>query len=96
MFLDVGMCPEGFNRERKMGDKSALCSEPRPEGRLTLELYGKLAPRLGRKMGHLTITAATPALARERALENDLALLLTTHQWHDHTSAGEIAQQIAP
>jgi 5-(carboxyamino)imidazole ribonucleotide synthase len=32
-----------------------------------LHLYGKTEARPGRKMGHLTVTAATPALARERA-----------------------------
>jgi len=32
-----------------------------------LHLYGKAEARPGRKMGHLTITAATPALARARA-----------------------------
>ena len=32
-----------------------------------LHLYGKTQARPGRKMGHLTVTAATPALARERA-----------------------------
>jgi 5-(carboxyamino)imidazole ribonucleotide synthase len=33
-----------------------------------LHLYGKTAPRPGRKMGHLTVTAATPAEARDAAL----------------------------
>ena len=33
-----------------------------------LHLYGKTEARPGRKMGHLTITAATPALARDTAL----------------------------
>jgi 5-(carboxyamino)imidazole ribonucleotide synthase len=32
-----------------------------------LHLYGKREARPGRKMGHLTITAPTPELARERA-----------------------------
>lgn len=32
-----------------------------------LHLYGKKTPRNGRKMGHLTVTAATPAAALERA-----------------------------
>jgi 5-(carboxyamino)imidazole ribonucleotide synthase len=32
-----------------------------------LHLYGKHEARPGRKMGHLTVTAPTPALARERA-----------------------------
>jgi len=34
-----------------------------------LHLYGKTSARPGRKMGHLTITAATPAAARATALQ---------------------------
>ena len=34
-----------------------------------LHLYGKTQARPGRKMGHLTFTAATPALARQAALQ---------------------------
>lgn len=34
-----------------------------------LHLYGKTSARPGRKMGHLTLTAATPALARATALQ---------------------------
>ena len=34
-----------------------------------LHLYGKTDARPGRKMGHLTITGATPAAARETALQ---------------------------
>ncbi|HEX7383723.1 MAG TPA: ATP-grasp domain-containing protein, partial [Burkholderiaceae bacterium] len=34
-----------------------------------LHLYGKLEPRRARKMGHLTLTAATPDAARQRAGE---------------------------
>jgi 5-(carboxyamino)imidazole ribonucleotide synthase len=37
-----------------------------PEARL--HLYGKGEPRPGRKMGHLTVMAATPDEALERAL----------------------------
>ncbi len=33
----------------------------------TLHLYGKSEPRRGRKMGHLTVTAATPDAAESRA-----------------------------
>jgi 5-(carboxyamino)imidazole ribonucleotide synthase len=33
-----------------------------------LHLYGKSSPRPGRKMGHLTVLASTPAEARERVL----------------------------
>jgi 5-(carboxyamino)imidazole ribonucleotide synthase len=34
-----------------------------------LHLYGKAEPRRGRKMGHLTVTAAEPAQARSVARE---------------------------
>ena len=34
-----------------------------------LHLYGKTSPRPGRKMGHLTVTAATPEVARATALQ---------------------------
>ena len=34
-----------------------------------LHLYGKAQPRRGRKMGHLTVTAATPEAARAAALQ---------------------------
>ena len=34
----------------------------------TLHLYGKSTPRPGRKMGHLTVTAATPDAAEAQAL----------------------------
>jgi len=34
-----------------------------------LHLYGKTAPRPARKMGHLTVTAASAAEARRVALE---------------------------
>jgi 5-(carboxyamino)imidazole ribonucleotide synthase len=34
-----------------------------------LHLYGKAQPRPGRKMGHLTVTAASPAAARSVALQ---------------------------
>jgi 5-(carboxyamino)imidazole ribonucleotide synthase len=33
-----------------------------------LHLYGKLTASKGRKMGHLTVTAATPEQARSAAL----------------------------
>ena len=44
-----------------------------------LHLYGKTAPRPGRKMGHLTITADTPALARQVALQVAEVLGLPAH-----------------
>jgi 5-(carboxyamino)imidazole ribonucleotide synthase len=44
-----------------------------------LHLYGKTSARKGRKMGHLTFTAATPQLAREAALQ--AARLLGLPEW---------------
>ncbi len=40
-----------------------------------LHLYGKSSPRPGRKMGHLTVLADSPAAARDRVLEARRALL---------------------
>ena len=50
--------------------RAALLAEPAA----TLHLYGKHEPRRGRKMGHLTVTAATPdaAEALARALRSRL------------------------
>jgi 5-(carboxyamino)imidazole ribonucleotide synthase len=41
-----------------------------------LHLYGKTEPRRGRKMGHLTVTADTPAQARAVALQAATLLCL--------------------
>jgi 5-(carboxyamino)imidazole ribonucleotide synthase len=51
---------DGHEREPDWGALLALPG-------MHLHLYGKKQARPGRKMGHLTVTAATPALARERA-----------------------------
>jgi len=53
--------PGGGEREP---DWSAVLALPGAH----LHLYGKTQPRPGRKMGHLTITAATPGEARDVAL----------------------------
>jgi 5-(carboxyamino)imidazole ribonucleotide synthase len=63
---------------------SALSSEPAWSQVLTLpgahlHLYGKTEARIGRKMGHLTLTAATPEAAREVALQ--AAALLGIAAW---------------
>jgi 5-(carboxyamino)imidazole ribonucleotide synthase len=52
-------------------DWSALLAYPAA----SLHLYGKLEPRPGRKMGHLTVTAATTAAALETGLAAREALL---------------------
>ncbi|HEX3139312.1 MAG TPA: ATP-grasp domain-containing protein, partial [Rhizobacter sp.] len=44
-----------------------------------LHLYGKASARKGRKMGHLTFTAATPQQAREASLQ--AARLLGLAEW---------------
>jgi 5-(carboxyamino)imidazole ribonucleotide synthase len=54
-------------------DASGACAgTPRWEAALaagaSLHLYGKDSPRVGRKMGHLTCVADTPAAARQAAL----------------------------
>jgi len=51
------------NGQEREPDWGALLALPG----MHLHLYGKRQARPGRKMGHLTVTAATPALARERA-----------------------------
>jgi 5-(carboxyamino)imidazole ribonucleotide synthase len=51
-------------------DWAALLAEPRAH----LHLYGKKEPRPGRKMGHFTVTAATPDAALELARRLKAAL----------------------
>jgi len=43
---------------------AAALTDPDPR----LHLYGKVEPRPGRKMGHLTVLASTPEEARRRAI----------------------------
>ncbi len=50
--------------QQREPDWAAVLAQPGAH----LHLYGKHAPRKGRKMGHLTCTAATPAEARQTAL----------------------------
>jgi 5-(carboxyamino)imidazole ribonucleotide synthase len=53
-------------------DWVAACSHPD----VKLHLYGKLAPRAGRKMGHLTALAPDPVLALERVAAARKALIV--------------------
>jgi peptidyl-prolyl cis-trans isomerase B (cyclophilin B) len=39
-----GLCPERLRQNRGIGDKSALCEEPQPLGRIVIGLYGNLVP----------------------------------------------------
>ncbi|MDY0330170.1 MAG: 5-(carboxyamino)imidazole ribonucleotide synthase [Thiomonas sp.] len=58
-----------------------------------LHLYGKHAPRKGRKMGHLTCTAATPDEARQAALH--VCAILGLEPFQDET-APSLAVLAAP
>jgi peptidyl-prolyl cis-trans isomerase B (cyclophilin B) len=44
IYLDVGLCPEGMRTNRAIGNKSALCPDAAPLGRLVFGLYGEAAP----------------------------------------------------
>ena len=44
VFLDVGLCPEAYRSDRTIGDKSALCTDAAPLGRITIGLFGDAAP----------------------------------------------------
>jgi len=44
VYLDIGLCPTAFRSDRRLGDKSALCEDPSPVGRIVLGLYGDAAP----------------------------------------------------
>lgn len=36
VYLDIGVCPEGYRTDRTLGDKSALCTSADPLGRLVI------------------------------------------------------------
>jgi len=45
VFLNFGLCPEGVRvSDRRLGDKTILCTEPDPIGRIVIGLYGRAAP----------------------------------------------------
>jgi 5-(carboxyamino)imidazole ribonucleotide synthase len=54
----------GDGWERGEPDWESVLNDPA----VTLHLYGKTEPRVGRKMGHLTALADTPEAARERVV----------------------------
>ncbi|MCH2242462.1 MAG: 5-(carboxyamino)imidazole ribonucleotide synthase [Aquabacterium sp.] len=62
-------------REPREPDWAAVLAEPG----VHLHLYGKTQARHGRKMGHLTVTAATPDAARQTALR--VASILGIAPW---------------
>ena len=57
--------PMGADGQRHAPDWAAVLALPGAH----LHLYGKTDPRPGRKMGHLTLTAATPEASRALAVE---------------------------
>ena len=73
--------PELLRRPRRWRTCSAILERRRaglgggaPLPDVKLHLYGKSSPRPGRKMGHLTVLAETPADARDRVLQARRAL----------------------
>lgn len=57
--------PDGPDNNATEPNWAAVLSDPEA----TLHLYGKSEPRPSRKMGHITVTAATPVIAEQRARE---------------------------
>lgn len=44
VFLDLGLCPSGYKKDRRLGDPSILCDDPESLGRIVIDLYGSIAP----------------------------------------------------
>lgn len=44
VYLDIGLCPEMLNRQRTVGSKTALCTDPTSLGRIVIGLYGRHLP----------------------------------------------------
>lgn len=44
VYFDLGLCPDIYKSDRRLGDKTILCDEPAALGRITLGLYGNLVP----------------------------------------------------
>ncbi|MBI3943250.1 MAG: 5-(carboxyamino)imidazole ribonucleotide synthase [Chloroflexi bacterium] len=67
-------------------DWAAACAYPE----VKLHLYGKQTPRPGRKMGHLTALAATPAVALERVVAARTALGGAATPFDQHNTNSEL------
>jgi len=44
VYLDVGVCPDGYKKDRRLGDTTILCDTPDSIGTIVVELYGQNAP----------------------------------------------------
>ena len=44
VYLDVGICPDGYKKDRRLGDATILCAEPEPMGTIVIDLFGEVAP----------------------------------------------------
>jgi peptidyl-prolyl cis-trans isomerase B (cyclophilin B) len=44
VYLEFGLCAEGVRTDRRLGDKTILCSDPEALGRVVIGLYGNAAP----------------------------------------------------
>lgn len=44
VFLDVGVCLDGYRKDRRLGDASILCDDPEPLGRIVIDLFGETVP----------------------------------------------------
>ena len=44
VFLDFAVCPEGYKKDRRLGDATILCDNPESLGRVVIDLFGQVAP----------------------------------------------------
>lgn len=44
VFLNIGLCANGYKKDRRLGDPSILCDDPESLGRIVIDLYGGVAP----------------------------------------------------
>lgn len=53
VFLDIGICPQGYKKDRRLGDRSILCDNPESLGRVVIDLYGGVAPNTVENFKHM-------------------------------------------
>ena len=46
VFLNLGLCANGYKKDRRLGDPSILCDDPESLGRIVIDLYGGVAAAL--------------------------------------------------